>query len=155
VTTYPAIGLALVAMLATGVAHAQDISEPSEAPATPQTVCLIDEHLSVWLSLETADRMVALLEKERRELTDKLAKHSATLKLMEEGKTVSQGFTLTKTGLLKATETGGREILRETCDQIEKRLTEVSKTLKQRRMQRTRLEEWLKVYLDARAADGS
>lgn len=91
--------------------------------------------------------MVASLEKERRELTEKLAKHGTTLKLMDEGKIVSEGVTLTRLGVLTSTETGDREALRKTYDEIETRLTEVSKTLKRRRVQRASLEEWLNVYL--------
>jgi hypothetical protein len=154
-TTCHAGVLVLAALLAAGIAHAQDPSEPSETGATPRTACLIDDHLSAWLSLETADRMIASLETERRELTGKLAMHGKTLELMDEGKTVAEGVTVTRLGVLTTTETGSREVVGEAYDQIETRLAAVDKTLKRRRMQRAKLEEWLRVYLDARTTDGS
>ena len=154
-TTCYATALTLAALLTTGVAQAQDTSQPSEPEATPQAACLMDDRLSVWLSLETADRMVASLEKELRELTAKLAKHSATLELMDEGKLVSKGVTFTRAGVPRSIDPGDREALHETRDQIQTRLTEVSKTLKRRRFQRARLEEWLSVYLGGSADDGS
>ena len=154
-TTCHAGALVLVALLTVGIVHAQDSSEPSEAGATPHTPCLIDDHLSAWLSLETADRMIASLETERRELTEKLAKHGKTLELMDEGQTVAEGVTLTRLGVLMTTETGGREVVGETYDQIETRLAEVDKTLRRRRTQRAKLEEWLHVFLDVRTTDDS
>lgn len=153
--TYLAGALALAVLLTAGVAQAQDTSELSEPGAALQAACLVDDRLSVWLSLESADRMVASLEKERRELTEKLAKHSTTLKLMDEGKIVSEGGALNQIGMLLSARTGGREALITNCSQIETRLTEVSKTLKRRRLQRDRLEEWVNVYLGLGAADGS
>ena len=46
------------------------------------------------------------------ELTEKLAKQSTTLKLMDEGKIVSEGGALTQIGMLISARTGGREALR-------------------------------------------
>ena len=152
-TNCKTIALALLAVLSTGVAQAQEAADPLESQTTSRAACLVDEHLSVWLSLETADRMIAALEKERRELTEKLTQQTATLNLMDEGKMISDG--VTRTGMPNRLKTGGREALRENCAQIETRLSEVSKTLKRRRLQRVRIEEWLNVYLDVGNADGS
>ena len=152
---FRALALSLLVLTVAGVAQAQDTPRPPESEAAPQAVCLIDDHLSLWLSLESADRMVAALEKERRELSEQLAKHRTTLKLMDDGKVVSGGFTMTQIGVLRTTESGGREVLRETCGRVEARLTEVNKTLKRRRMRRDRLEEWLDLLLGTGTADGS
>lgn len=146
--------LSLVVLLGTGVGQAQDNPQPSGDDETISTPCLVDDHLSVWLSLETADRMIAVLERERRELAEELARHSATLKRITEGKTGSETVERTRTGVPKSIKTVDRETLGETCEQLEARLAEVNQTLKRRRMQRVRIEEWLNVYLDVRAVAG-
>lgn len=144
----------LVALLVTGATMAQLASTDAPSSATPQTACFVDDRLSVWMSLESADRMIAALEQERRELTETLTKHKATLRLMSEGKMVSEGFTMTQMGILRVSKSGGRETVKAAHDQIEVRLVEVEQTLKRRRVQRARLEEWLNVYLGLSAADG-
>lgn len=147
--------LGLVALLTTGVAHTQDSSQPPEPGTVLQTACFVDDRLSVWLSLEAADRMVAALETERRELIEQQTTISATLKLMDEGRIAGQGLTLTQIGVLMSSQAGSRELLVATRDEIETRLDEVGKTLKRRRLQRAKLEEWLNLYLGTGAADGS
>jgi hypothetical protein len=147
--------LVLVALLTAGMAQAQDAPGSPDSGESPQAICLVDDHLSLWLSLEAADRMIAALESEHRDVSEELAKHQATLKLMVNGKAVSSGFTMTRLGVLRTTESGSQESLEADCGRLEARLAELNKTLKRRRAQRDRLEEWLGLLLGIEASDGS
>jgi len=146
--------LVLAALLTAGIVHADNASAPSEDATTLQTACVIDDHLSFWLSLEAADRMIARLEKERRALSTKLAKHDEKLELMDEEEPVARNLTLSELGMLATGETSGRETLAIAYDELEIRLGDVERTLKRRRLQRARLEEWLDAYLGVGTTGG-
>ena len=83
--------------------------------------CLIDERVSLWLSLEAADRTIAALETERRELALELAQVVERLELLD----------------------------REASGQLdESSLVEIARTLKRRRAQQAVIEDQIDQLLD-------
>jgi hypothetical protein len=111
--------------------------------------CLIDERVSLWLSLEAADRTIAALETERRELALELAQVVERLELLDReasGQLDERSLVEMTAALEAATEGEGK--MDEAYVQIETRLVEIDRTLKRRRAQQAVIEDQIDQLLD-------
>jgi hypothetical protein len=130
-----------------GVVRAQD--DAATRYGDTEQPCIVDERVSLWLSLEAADRTIAALETERRQLALELAQVLEDLDLIDrqESGLIDEGSLSETVAALKASAEG-ESGLDAAYVQIDSRLVDIDRTLKRRRAQQAALEDQIDQLLE-------
>jgi hypothetical protein len=128
----------LVALSGFALAQPADVQEPASAEEIP---CQVDERLSLWLSLEAADRTIAALERERRELSKQLAELEPLIDVLRAAASGRvEGMNVRELTVLSEARGRGEAVVYDEYNRREERLNDVEKTLRRRVRQQAAVE---------------